>query len=140
MVHSYITADAIHASARNMNKVKSGVSLRCARSILVPYSCWCIRLTTRAWKTDYTACHPGKDYHIYIECIFIFYNTEYILPVVPITTHTHVKLKSIGKKETKRRKGDKGKERKENTRKARKDRTRRGSKERKKEKKLSYYS
>ena len=35
VVHAYITADAFHASARNIYKVKSGVSLRCARSILV---------------------------------------------------------------------------------------------------------
>ena len=49
-----------------------------------PY--WCIRLTTRAWKTDYTACHPRKDYHVYI------------LHVVPISTHTHDRRKSIGKK------------------------------------------
>ena len=35
VVHACITADAIHASTRNM-KVKSGVSLlRCARSVLV---------------------------------------------------------------------------------------------------------
>ena len=34
VVHAYITADAIHASTRNI-KVKSGVSLRCARSIPV---------------------------------------------------------------------------------------------------------
>ena len=42
VVHAYITADASHASARNIHKVKSGVSLRCARSILVHtshYSC-----------------------------------------------------------------------------------------------------
>ena len=30
-----ITADAIHASSRNIYKVKSGVSVRCARSILL---------------------------------------------------------------------------------------------------------
>ena len=36
-------------------------------------------------KTDYTACYPGKT-------------TTYILRVVPITTHTHVRLKSVGKK------------------------------------------
>ena len=43
VVHAYITADAIHASARNMLKVKSGVSLRCVRSILVHMS-HCSRL------------------------------------------------------------------------------------------------
>ena len=35
VVHAYITADAIHASARNIEKVKLGISLRCARSVLV---------------------------------------------------------------------------------------------------------
>ena len=34
-VHAYITADAVHASARKYEKMKLGVSLRCARSILV---------------------------------------------------------------------------------------------------------
>ena len=42
-------------------------------------------------KTDYTACHPRKT-------------TTYILHVVPITKHTHNRCKSIGKKETKKRK------------------------------------
>ena len=50
-------------------------------------------------KTDYdTACHPRKT-------------TTYILHVVPITTHTHDRRKSIGKK--KQRKEKKIKERKE---------------------------
>ena len=35
VVHAYITADAINASGRSIQKVKSGVSLRCARSILL---------------------------------------------------------------------------------------------------------
>ena len=36
VVHEYITADAIHASTRNKErKVKSGISLQCARSKLV---------------------------------------------------------------------------------------------------------
>ena len=57
-------------------------------------------------KTDCTACHPGKT-------------TTYILHVVPITTHTHVRRKSIGNKKQgkgkkrKERKGKKGKEKKE---------------------------
>ena len=38
-------------------------------------------------KTDYTACHPRKTTR-----------TTYILHVVPITTHTHDRRKSIGKK------------------------------------------
>ena len=52
-------------------------------------------------KTEYTACHPRKT-------------TTYILHVVLITTHTHDRRKSIGKKKTKTRK-DKGKERKGRT-------------------------
>ena len=55
-------------------------------------------------KTDYTACHPGKT-------------TTYILHVVPITTHTHVRRKSKGNKKQRK---DKGKERKE--KKAKKER------------------
>ena len=39
-------------------------------------------------KTDYTTCHPENI------------NT-YILHVVPITTYTHVRRKSIGKKKRK---------------------------------------
>ena len=35
VVHAYITADAIDASARIIKRVKSGASLRCARSVLV---------------------------------------------------------------------------------------------------------
>ena len=53
-------------------------------------------------KTDYTACHPRKT-------------TTYILHVVPIATHTHVRRKSIGKKNKKKEK--KRKERKGNKRK-----------------------
>ena len=53
---------------------------------------------SRAWKTDYTACHPRKT-------------TTYILQVVPITTHTHDRRKSTGKKETKERKEEKGNKR-----------------------------
>ena len=52
-------------------------------------------------KTDHTAFHPRK-------------NTTYILHVVPITTHTHVRRKSIGKK--KPRKDKKKKEGKGKTR------------------------
>ena len=47
-------------------------------------------------KTDFTTCHPGKT-------------TTYILNVVPITTHTHVRHKSIGEK---RNRGNKIRERK----------------------------
>ena len=35
VVHANITADAIHVSTKKHIKAKSGVSLRCARSILV---------------------------------------------------------------------------------------------------------
>ena len=72
-------------------------------------------------KTDYTACHPRKT-------------TTYILHVVYITTHTHDRCKSIGKKKhrkekkikerkekRRKRKNEKGKEIKEKTRKAEKD-------------------
>ena len=85
-------------------------------------------------QTDYTACHPRKT-------------TTYMLHVVPITTHTHDKRNSIGKKKqikekkikerkekTRKRKSEKGKGRKKKTRKVRKDKTRTGSKERKREK------
>ena len=48
-------------------------------------------------KADYTVCHPGKT-------------TTCIIHVVPITTHTHVRRESIGKK--KQRKKEKIKERK----------------------------
>ena len=53
-------------------------------------------------KTDYNACHPRKT-------------TTYILHVVPITTHTHDRRKSIGKMKQKIEKKIKG--RKEKTRK-----------------------
>ena len=88
-------------------------------------------------KIDYTACHPRKT-------------TAYILRVVPITTHTHDRRKSIGKKKqvkekkikerkekTRRRKNENGKEKKEKTRKTRKDKTRKGSKERKRRKNVT---
>ena len=84
--------------------------------------------------TKYSDCHPSKT-------------TTYILHVVYITTHTHDRHKSIGEKETKKRKEDKGKERKENKNETRRKRqakrrkrqekqekTRQESKERKTEK------
>ena len=61
VVHAYITADAIHAFTRNIYKVKSGVSLRCAKSILVH-----IRHTSRAWKNRLYRLPPKKDYHVNI--------------------------------------------------------------------------
>ena len=77
-------------------KSEIGSSLRCARSRPVYTSHYShlekpnIPLATQARKT-----------------------TTYILHVVSITTHTHDRHKSIGGKETKKRKEDKGKERKE---------------------------
>ena len=68
-----------------------------------PY--WYIRLTTRAWKKLWHRLSPRKEYHV----------PGYILHVVPVTTHTLVKLKSIRRREEKKRK----------------DKTKRGSKERK---------
>ena len=70
-------------------------------------------------KTDFTACHPRKT-------------TTYILHVVPITTHTHDRRKSIGKKKAKR-KEDKEKERKDKKAKKRK---RKEKKETRKQEKL----
>ena len=81
-------------------------------------------------KNDYTACCTGKT-------------TTFILHGVPITTHMHVRLKSIGKNRNKKRKEGKRKGRKEKKRKKarkgkerkdKKDKARRGSKERKREK------
>ena len=89
--------------------------------------------TTRAWKNRlYTACHPKKT-------------TTYIFHAVPITTHTHDRRKSIGKKDQRKKryrkkkkekeaKNEKGEEREEKKRKARKDKARRGSKAKGKEK------
>ena len=51
-------------------------------------------------ETKYSDCHPRKT-------------TTYTLHVVSITTHTHDRRKSIGEKETKKRKEDKGKNIKE---------------------------
>ena len=89
----YIIAGTIHTSTRKVWKKKSGVSLRCARSILLHSSHYSrLKITTTP-----LACHPEK-------------NPTYILHVVPITTHTHVRRRSIGKKkkEKKRQKKEKG--------------------------------
>ena len=56
-------------------------------------------------KTEYAACHPRRI-------------TTYILHVVPITTHTHDRRKSIGN--NKQRTNTKKKERKEKRRKRKK--------------------
>ena len=71
-------------------------------------------------NTHYTACHPRKT-------------TTYILHLVPITTHTHDRLKSIGKK--KQRKDKKIKERKGKERKERKRRTKKERKGKKRQEK-----
>ena len=93
-------------------------------------------------ETDYTAGHPRKT-------------TTYILHVVPITTHTHDRRKSIGKKkqgkekkmikERKERQGSgktikerKGKKRQEKQEKTRQEKeARKGSKERKRKKNIT---
>ena len=93
MVHAYITADAIHASARNIKESKRWPVYD------VPGPYWCIRLTTRADENG----------------IYRLPTTTYILHVVPTTAHTHVRCKSIGnEKHRKERKEDerKAKERK----------------------------
>ena len=90
-------------------------------------------------KTDYTACHPRKT-------------TTYILHVVSITTHTHDRRKSIGKRNKeqirrererhkreeseKRKRKRKGKKRKDKKSKKRQDEKRKQGKE--KRKKISY--
>ena len=85
VVHAYITADAIHASTRKYKNQIGSQSTMCQAhtgayvSLLAP------------GKTDYTACHPRKT-------------TTYILHVVSITTHTHDRRKSIGKKRNKEKK------------------------------------
>ena len=113
VVHAYITADAFHASTRNIYKRNR----ESAYDVPGPY--WCIRLTTRAWKTNYTACHPRKT-------------TTYILHVIPITTHTHDRRKSLEKKETKKRKEYKGKKIRAEKRKTKKEREGKKSKHKKK--------
>ena len=60
MVHAYVIANAINASARKNKKVASGVSIRCARSILVD-TCHFSRLEK---TTIPLATH--EDYHVHI--------------------------------------------------------------------------
>ena len=76
-------------------------------------------------KNDYTACHPRKT-------------TTCILHVVHITTHTHVRRKSIGKK--KQRKEKKRKERKEKNRKDKKSKKRQEEEGRKGKEKIRHTS
>ena len=81
---------------------------------------WCIRLITCAWKKRLYRLPPKKDYHVYI------------LHVVSVTTHTHDRRKSIGKK--KQRTNKKRKERKEKRRK-RKKKTKKERKEKERQEK-----
>ena len=90
-----------------------------------PY--WCIRLTTRVWKNRLLyRLPPMKDYAHHV-----------LLHVVPITTHTHDRRKSIGKKKqriekkvkerkdkTRKRKNEEGKERKKKKRQEKQEKTR----------------
>ena len=62
-------------------EVKSGVSLRCARSIRVHISYY----SPLRGEIDYTACHPRNT-------------TTHILHVAFITAHTHDRRKSIEEK------------------------------------------
>ena len=90
----------------------------------------CVSLLTPG-ETKYSDCHPRKT-------------TTYILNVVSITTHTHDRRRSIGEKETKKRKEDKGKltkrktkkasKEKKKTRKVRNNKTRKQGKEKKRKK------
>ena len=85
-------------------------------------------------ETKYSDCHPRKT-------------TTYILHVLSITTHTHDRHKSIGEKETKKRRQRKGKKREEKNetrrkrqakrrkRQGKQEKTRQESKERRREKK-----
>ena len=61
VVHTYITADAIHANTQKHIKAKSGVSLRCARSILVHTSRYS-RLKKRLYRL------PPKKYVRWMVC------------------------------------------------------------------------
>ena len=89
-------------------------------------------------KTDYTACHPRKTtrYHVYISRSTYhatqgrLRGTTYISHAVPITTHTHNRRKSVGKK--KQRREDKTKKRKDKEAKKRK---RKGKKRQEKQEK-----
>ena len=97
MVHAYVTADAIHASNRNIRiKSELGVSLRCARS--------CIRLTTLSpGKPDYnTACHPRKTTTNILHVLNSTYQYRYV-------RQTQVNWKKKQRKEH-NRKERKGKE------------------------------
>ena len=79
-------------------KMKSGVSVRHARFILLVHTSHYTRLK----KPDYTACHPEKT-----NKLPRIYFGKTILHVVPITTHTHVRLESTGKKKKRTEKAEK---------------------------------
>ena len=93
VVHAYITADAIHTSTRNIYKVKSGVSLRCVRSILVHTSHY-----SRLEKPTIPLATQERLPRIYC--------TQHLR----ITPHMHVRPKSIEKKKENNRKEEKEEE------------------------------
>ena len=101
-------------------KVKSGVSLRCARSIPGAY----VSLLVPG-KTDYTACHPRKT-------------TTYILHVVSIITHTHDRRQSNFSWEKRNkeqiRRERKGKKREESEKRKRKRKRKKKKRQEKQEK------
>ena len=73
----------------------------------------------RLEKNDqYTACHPR-------------YTTSYILRVVPITTPTHDRRKSVGKKNKEKKKKIKGRKGKKAKKRKRKEKTKRQEKQEK---------
>ena len=112
MVHAYITADAIHASTRNIYNSEIG-----SESTMCQVHTGAYVSLLAPGKTDYTACHPRKT-------------TTYMSHAVSITTHTHDRPKSIGKK-----KQITNKKRKEKKEKRRKKKKRRKTKKERREKK-----
>ena len=102
LVHAYITAEVIHASARNIEKVKSGVSLQCARSIRLVH----------------------KSHYSRLEKPTIPLPTQERLPRMPILRTYHYAYARHAqvnwKKETKKREEDEGKKRKRKRRRKRK--------------------
>ena len=112
VVHAYIIADAIHASAR---KYKSEIESQ-------PTICQVhtgAYVHTRGCKNRLHRLHPEKT-------------TTYTLRAVPITTHAHIRLKSIGKKRRKEKKRQKN-EKKEKKRNKRKENERKRKEKKEKE-------
>ena len=90
VVHAYITADAIHASPETYKSEIGSQSTMCQ---VQAGQCGAYVSLLTPGETKYSDCHPSKT-------------TTYILHVVSITTHTHDRHKSIGEKETRKRKED----------------------------------